>query len=202
MERGEDFAQGSYGKIKKISPKVEEIIRDENKHERDIISLIDEEYLKYVSSMVLGLNDALVELSGALIGFTLALQNPFMVGIVGLITGIAASMSMATSEFLSTKHEESDKSPVKASLYTGMAYISAVVLLSSPYFLIKELYFCMILVVLNSMLLIFIFTLYISIAKGMDFRKRFAEMATISLGVAIINFFIGLVIRVVFGLEV
>ncbi|MBS7638014.1 VIT1/CCC1 transporter family protein [Candidatus Bathyarchaeota archaeon] len=202
MERGEDFAQDAYEKIKEISPKVEDIIRDENKHEREIISFIDEEHLKYISSMVLGLNDALVELSGALIGFTLALQDPFMVGIVGLITGIAASMSMATSEFLSTKHEESDKNPLKASLYTGLAYIFTVLLLSSPYLLIKELYFCMGLVILNSMLLILIFTFYISIAKGMNFRKRFLEMAAISLGVAIINFFIGLGIRNLFGLGV
>ncbi len=202
MERGEDFAQDAYEKIKEVSPKVEDIIRDENKHEREIISFIDEEHLKYVSSMVLGLNDALVELSGALIGFTLALQDAFMVGIVGLITGIAASMSMATSEFLSTRHEESDKNPLKASLYTGLAYIFTVLLLSSPYLLIKELYFCMSLVILNSMLLILIFTFYISIAKGMNFRKRFLEMAAISLGVAVINFFIGLGIRKVFGLEV
>lgn len=58
------------------------------------------------------------------------------------------------------------------------------------------------LVILNSMLLIFIFTFYISIAKGMNFRKRFLEMAAISLGVAIISFFIGLGIRSLFGLEV
>jgi VIT1/CCC1 family predicted Fe2+/Mn2+ transporter len=58
------------------------------------------------------------------------------------------------------------------------------------------------LVILNSILLILIFTFYISIAKEMNFRKRFSEMAAISLGVAIINFFIGLGIRKFFGLEV
>jgi VIT1/CCC1 family predicted Fe2+/Mn2+ transporter len=202
MERGEDLARDAYEMIKKNYPEVEEIIKDENRHERDIISFIDEEHLKYISSMILGLNDALVELSGALIGFTLALQDSSIVGIVGFITGIAASMSTATSEFLSTKHEESNKSPLKASLYTGIAHISTVLLLSSPYLFIKELYFCMSLVILNSILLILIFTFYISIAKGMNFRKRFSEMAAISLGVTIINFFIGLGVRKVFGLEV
>jgi VIT1/CCC1 family predicted Fe2+/Mn2+ transporter len=202
MERGEDLAQDAYELMKQNYPEIEEIIRDENRHERDMISFIDEEHLKYVSSMVLGLNDALVELTGALIGFTLALQDAFMVGIVGLITGIAASMSMATSEYLSTKQEEGDKSPLKASLYTGIAYISTVLLLSSPYLFIRELYFCMGLVILNSILLILIFTFYISIAKEMNFRRRFSEMAAISLGVAIINFFVGLGIRKFFGLEV
>jgi VIT1/CCC1 family predicted Fe2+/Mn2+ transporter len=85
-----------------------------------LISLIDEERLKYVSSMVLGLNDALVELTGALTGLTLALQNPRLIAIVGFITGIAASMSMAASEYLSTKQEDTEKNPLKASVYTGL----------------------------------------------------------------------------------
>jgi VIT1/CCC1 family predicted Fe2+/Mn2+ transporter len=52
------------------------------------------------------------------------------------------------------------------------------------------------------LLLIFIFTFYISVSKGLNFKKRFLEMAGISLGVAVINFSLGLVIRNVFGIEV
>jgi VIT1/CCC1 family predicted Fe2+/Mn2+ transporter len=202
MESGEDIAQDTYEQIKEISPKIDEIIKDETKHENELISLIDEERLKYVSSMVLGLNDALVELSGALVGFTLALQKTRLVAIVGLITGIAASMSMAASEYLSTKQEETDKNPLKASIYTGFAYIGTVVLLVLPYFLFKNIYFSLSLVVLDALLLIFIFTFYISVAKELDFKKRFLEMAGISLGVAVINFGIGLIIRNVFGVEI
>jgi VIT1/CCC1 family predicted Fe2+/Mn2+ transporter len=202
MESGEDIAQDTYEQIKEISPKIDEIIKDETKHENELISLIDEERLKYVSSMVLGLNDALVELSGALVGFTLALQKTRLVAIVGLITGIAASMSMAASEYLSTKQEETDKNPLKASIYTGFAYIGTVVLLVLPYFLFKNIYFSLSLVVLDALLLIFIFTFYISVAKELDFKKRFLEMAGISLGVAVIYFGIGLIIRNVFGVEI
>lgn len=202
MEKGEDLAQDTYQKIKEISPKIDEIIKDEEQHENELIRLIDEERLKYISSMVLGLNDALVELSGALVGFTLALQRTRLVGIVGLITGIAAAMSMAASAYLSTKEEESDKNPLKASIYTGFAYIGTVILLVFPYFLFKDIFFCLSLVVLDALLLIFAFTFYISVAKELDFKKRFLEMAGISLGVAIINFGIGLVIRNVFGIEI
>jgi len=113
MEKGEVNAQQVYAKLSQQYAQVENIIKDEAKHENELIDLIDEERLKYISSVVLGLNDALVELTGALVGFTLALQNTRLVAIVGLITGIAASLSMAASEYLSTKQEKTDKNFMK-----------------------------------------------------------------------------------------
>ncbi|MFA5410779.1 MAG: VIT1/CCC1 transporter family protein [Candidatus Omnitrophota bacterium] len=204
MERGEESAQAVYERIKTVSPDIdiEKIIQDENAHENQLIGLIDEERLRYVSSIVLGLNDALVELTGALVGFTLALQNTRLVGIVGLITGIAASLSMAASEYLSTKQEESKKSPLKASIYTGLAYVGTVIALILPYLVFKNIYLCLGFVIGVALLVILIFTYYISVAKELDFKKRFLEMAGISLGVAAINFIIGLIIRNVFGIEV
>jgi len=202
MESGEDLAQDIYKGLISISPKVESIIREEEKHEKEIIELINEESLKYISSMVLGLNDALVELTAALAGFTLALQNGRLIGVVGLITGIAASMSMAASEYLSTKQEETDKDPVKASVYTGIAYICTVILLVFPYFIFKNIFFSLGLVVVMALFIILIFTFYISVAKGLDFKKRFIEMAGLSLSIASATFFIGLAIRKIFGVEI
>ena len=202
MEKGEDLAQDTYEKLKEISPEIERVINDEEKHEYELINLIDEERLMYISSMVLGLNDALVELTGALAGFTLAIQNTRLIGVVGLITGIAASMSMAASEYLSTKQEETKKSPLKASIYTGLAYVGTVLLLIFPYLLFKNIFICLGFVIFNALLVILVFTFYISVAKGFHFRKRFFEMAGLSLSIAVINFFIGLIIRKVFGVEV
>ena len=202
MESAENIAQDTYRDLKDVSPKVESIIRDEETHEKEIIGLINEESLKYISSMVLGLNDALVELTAALAGFTLALQNGRLIGVVGLITGIAASMSMAASEYLSTKQEETDKDPIKASIYTGIAYICTVVLLVSPYFFFKNIFLSLSLVVVMALLVILIFTFYISVAKGLNFKKRFIEMAGLSLSIAFATFFIGLAIRKVFGVEI
>jgi len=202
MENGEDLAQDVYRKLKEISPQIDAIILDEKTHEEELIGLINDERLTYASSVVLGLNDALVELTGALVGFTLALQNTRLVAIVGLITGIAASLSMAASEYLSTKQENTDKNPLKASIYTGIAYVFTVTLLILPYLFFKNIYFCLGLVVVSALLVIFIFTFYISVAKKLNFKKRFLEMAGISLGVAAINFIIGLIIRNVFGIQV
>lgn len=202
MESQEIIAQDVYDKLRTVSDGVDKIINDENKHENQLIDLIDEERLKYASSVVLGLNDAMVELTGALVGFTLALQNTKLVGIVGLITGIAASLSMAASEYLSTKHETTEKDPLKASIYTGIAYIGTVTLLILPYLFFKNIYTCLSLVGMVVLSVIFVFTFYISVAKELDFKKRFLEMISISLGVAAINFVIGIIIRNVFGIKV
>ena len=201
MENGEDLAQDVYIKLKEISPQIDAIILDEETHEEKLIDLINDERLTYASSVVLGLNDALVELTGALVGFTLALQNTRLVAIVGLITGIAASMSMAASEYLSTKQEKTEKNPLKASIYTGIAYIFTVVLLILPYLFFKSIYLCLGLVVFGALSVTFIFTFYISVAKKLNFKKRFLEMAGISLGIAAINFMIGIIIRNVFGIQ-
>jgi len=202
MEDGEDLAQNTYREIKQVAPEIDQIRKDENKHENELISLIQEERLKYVSSIILGLNDALVEISGALVGFSLALQRAQIVGIVGLITGIAGALSMGASSYLSAKEEDSEKVPIKAGLYTGIAYIGTIILLVLPYFLIQHIFVCLVLTIITVFLLIFIFNYYVSIAKGLKFKNRFLEMAGISLGVAIINFLIGLAMRKVFGIDI
>jgi VIT1/CCC1 family predicted Fe2+/Mn2+ transporter len=151
--------------------------------------------------MVLGLNDALVELTGALAGLTLALQNTRLVAMTGLITGIAASLSMASSEYLSTK-SEGGKNPFKASIYTGSAYVLTVLFLIFPYLLFTNFYFCLGFTILNAMAVIFVFTFYISVAKDVSFRNRFFEMTIISLGIAALTFGIGFLIRIFFNVDV
>jgi VIT1/CCC1 family predicted Fe2+/Mn2+ transporter len=106
MEQGEEDAQDSYEQLRGTIAEADAIIQDENDHEEALIALLDEERLRYTGSIVLGLNDALVELTGALAGLTLALQNTRLIALTGLITGIAASLSMAASEYLSTQTEE------------------------------------------------------------------------------------------------
>ncbi len=202
MESAEDIAQNVYEGLKADSPDAAEIIRDEERHEKDVIGLLNEESLKYVSSVVLGLNDALVEFTAALAGFTLALQNSRLIGVVGLVTGIAASLSMGASEYLSTKQEETDKDPVKASIYTGAAYVITVSMLVTPYFLFKNIFLSLAMVVATALFVILVFTYYISVAKSLDFKKRFFEMAGLSLTVAAVTFFIGLALRRVFGVDV
>lgn len=202
MEHGEEKAQGNYAMLKGVIPEIDKWIRDENQHEEMLLGMLDEERLQYAGSVVLGLNDALVELTGALAGLTLALQNTELIALSGLITGIAASMSMAASEYLSTRSEESTKHPVRAAVYTGIAYVITVALLILPYLLFSNYYLDLALVLVTALLIIAGFNYYISVAKDEPFRERFAEMSILSFGVAAISFGMGYLIRQWLGVEV
>lgn len=145
---------------------------------------------------------ALVELTGTLAGLTLALQNTRLIALTGLITGIAAALSMAASEYLSTRSEQTEKKPLKASIYTGLAYIFTVAVLISPYLILENYILCLTFSLLAAILIIALFNYYISVAKDEPFRRRFLEMAALSFGVAAISFIIGYFIRSALGVEV
>ena len=202
MERGEEKAQENYAQLKGKIPDIDKWIHDEEVHEQKILAMLDEERLRYAGSVVLGLNDALVELTGALAGLTLALQNVKLIALSGLITGIAASLSMAASEYLSTRSEETDKHPVRAAVYTGIAYIITVTLLVLPYLLIQNYIIDLVITLTVAVLIIAGFNYYISVAKDEPFRARFLEMAGLSLGVALFSFIIGYFIRQWLGVNV
>ena len=202
MERGEDNAQNNYGSLQGEVPGIEEIILDEKAHEEALIALLDEEALRYAGSVVLGLSDALVELTGALAGLTLALQNTNLIALSGLITGVAAAMSMAASEYLSTRSEESEKNPGKSAIYTGITYILVVAILITPYLLLENYYICLAIALTSAVIIIAAFNYYISVAKDVSFKKRFVEMAGITLGVAALSFVLGYIIRTTLGIEI
>jgi len=202
MEGVEKRAQ-EYDKtlIHKI-PEIQTILTNEETHERELIALIDEERLKYVGSVVLGLNDALVEFTGTLAGLTFAIQNTQIIAVVGLIMGVAASLSMGASEYLSQRSDGGPADPVKASVYTGVAYILTVALLILPFLVFSSPYYAIMVTLLGAVMVILLFTFYISVAKDLPFWRRFAEMLVISLGIAAISFVIGVLIRTVLNINI
>lgn len=202
MELGEEAAQVSYAAVANEIPEATKYQEEEDKHEHQLIEMLDEERLQYAGSVVLGLNDALVELTGALAGLTLALQNVKLIALSGLIMGIAASLSMAASEYLSPRSENTGKHPVRAAVYTGIAYITTVALLILPYLLFENYYLNLAIALTTAVIIIAVFNYYISVAKGESFRARFTEMAALSLSVAAFSFVIGYFIRQWLGIEI
>ncbi|MEG1501836.1 MAG: VIT1/CCC1 transporter family protein [Synergistaceae bacterium] len=201
MESGEENAQDIYSSIANDVPEALSIYKDEQLHEAELINLIDEERLKYISSMVLGLNDALVELTGALAGFTFALGNTSTIAMAGFITGSAATLSMAASEYLSKKNDPNESHPFKASVYTGIAYMLVVTMLLIPYCLFTSPVFALIGCLFNAALVILLFTFYVSVVKKEKFAPAFFEMILISFGVAGFSFCIGLLARFFLGID-
>ena len=202
MERGEESAQTHYSELVGRIPEAQAIARDENKHEEALIEMLDEERLRYTGSIVLGLNDALVELTGALAGLTLALRDTRLIALTGSITGIAAALSMGASEYLSTQTEETAKSPIKASIYTGTAYILTVLILILPYLILQNYLISLTWTLVAAIAIIALFTYYIGVARDEPFRRRFLEMAGLSLGVAALSFGVGFLVRTVLGVDV
>lgn len=202
MESGEGSAQINYHDLGEVLTEANTIAKEELAHEEALIEMLDEDRLKYVGSVVLGLNDALVELTGALAGLTLALQNGPLIAMTGSITGIAAALSMAASEYLSTKAEDTDKHPVKASVYTGIAYSLTVLILILPFLILSNFYVSLGIALTSAIIIIAIFNYYISVAQDLKFSSRFWEMTILSLSVAAFSFLVGYLLRHFFGIEV
>lgn len=203
MEKGEEGAQEEYALLQQEVAESVHIRQQESEHEAALLGMLDEERLQYVGSMVLGLNDALVELTGSLAGFVFALQNNRLIALSGLIVGISATFSMASSEFLAAR-SEGRTDALKSCTYTGIAYLITVVLLIAPYLIFGVSQYipaliCMLLVVV---LIIGGFTYYTSVAQDQPFKRRFWEMACISIGVAVMSFVVGILAKSLLGVEV
>lgn len=203
LEMNETDASQTYALLSGDFPQVTAFVFDEERHEQELIAMINEQKLNYIGSIVLGLNDALVELTGALAGFTFAFQNTQLIAVTGLITGISASFSMAASEYLSTVHETGDRKEAgKSSMYTGAAYVFTVIVLILPYLLIANPFVSLGVCLAAAVLIILLFNFYTSVAKSTRFKRRFFEMVIISLGVSAISFGIGLLVKNVFGINI
>ncbi len=203
MEKGEAASQAEY---EVLAAEVEESVKikeQEEEHEAALIGMLDEERLQYVGSMVLGMNDALVELTGSLAGFTFAMQNTRLIALSGLIMGISATFSMASSEFLAAKSEGRNDA-LKSCSYTGVAYLITVALLIAPYLVFDNSQYIAALISMIVMVIAIIagFTYFISVAKGEKFKPKFLEMSLISIGVAVVSFGVGILAKNVLGIDI
>lgn len=143
-----------------------------------------------MASIVLGINDGLIELTGALVGFTFALKDHNLVAVSGLITGIAAALSMAASAFMQARHEEGKNAP-KAATITGISYIIVVILLIIPYFVFSSPLNALPVMFAIAIAIIAVVSRYNSVYLNQSYSKEFGIMLVFSLGVAAISFVIG-----------
>jgi VIT1/CCC1 family predicted Fe2+/Mn2+ transporter len=202
LERGEELGIKAYENQITQIPELKQILDEEEVHEQELLDMLDEERLHYVGDMVLGMNDALVELTGALAGYTFAMQNTHVIAMAGLITGISATLSMAASGYLSSR-EAGQKNAAKSAAYTGIAYLVTVALLIIPHLLspVDRYFRALIITLLIAVAIIALFNFYISVAKSRPFKRNFFIMSGISLGVAVISFAVGVIVKNVLGID-
>ncbi|MCE1195298.1 VIT1/CCC1 family protein [bacterium] len=200
MERREGTGSKRYELLGEAIPEAKKIGQEESEHEKALLGMLDEERLQYIGSIVLGLNDALVELTGALAGFSLALPDTRLITIAGLVTGISAAFSMAASDFLSSR-AEGDPRAGRSALYTGVTYLITVLLMILPFLLLSNAFVSLAITMGIVIVIILSFNYYLSVAKDLNFLRRFLEMTAISMGVAAFSFFLGYALKALFGIS-
>jgi len=156
---------------------------------------------KYISSIILGLNDSLIELTGALVGFSFALGDNLIVALAGLITGVSASLSMTASAYMQARYEDG-KNPFKAGLYTGSAYFIVVFLLVTPFMVADNILTALGVMLGVAFLIIASVSFYTSILFDRRFIRQFSEMLIASAGVALIAFALGFIFRWATGIVI
>lgn len=144
----------------------------------------------YISAIILGLNDALIEMTGALAGFTMVLPDNRTIVLAGLTTGVAATLSMSASEYLAQEAEKNALKPLIAAAITGTAYLITVAILLTPFVIIKNPFWALSLCIAFAVLLIFLFTFCESFIRQQSFCQLCLRMLCISFGVALLSFFL------------
>lgn len=190
--------------LKAASPELQadirRVIADGQTEEAALIDQIKEGRVMYLSFIVLGLADAIVEITGVHAGFLGVTSSTLMAGISGLIVGFAAAVSMAAAAYLQAKQNASYK-PIVSAFSTGITYIISIILLALPYFWLGKMGVAFVASTAVGAFLIAAFTYYGAIVFGRKFWREFLEATGLMLGTAVATFFVGKIIGAFFGLD-
>lgn len=181
MENNEGRAQRDYDALTAEVPESAQIRDEEVIHEAALLKMTKEESLSYIGSIVLGLNDALMELVALLSGITFTLQDTKMAGLAALIVGICSTLAVGATEFLAAR-SQGHGSGMKAALYTGLGFFLTTLLLVIPYFALPSeaftaAFICMAVI---AVIIIALFNYYVSVVNNFNFKARFFQMLAIS----------------------
>ena len=182
-------------------PKLQEIIADEEEHEKEFAEQFDEPHIKYISFIVLGLADALVEIAGIHAGSLGIYNSTELAGLAGIIAGAAASIAMASAAYAQAKAGFKGSAGISA-VYTGVSYFVTAVVLATPYFLTKVMLTALFSSLIAAICLIGFISFYGSIIQGSAFRKDFAEITSIMLGATAALYVLGMTIRYLTGMTI
>jgi VIT1/CCC1 family predicted Fe2+/Mn2+ transporter len=205
LERHESEVVRRYREVLKrvegeVREKVEEFLRDEEEHERVLLSQIDEPLLRYIGFIALGLSDSMIEVTGVHAGFLGVTASTIIAGVAGLIVGFAASISMGVASYLKAKSELRSK-PVTSGLVTGSVYLLSTVLLALPYFMTHDMILAFSGSVIFAILLASFFTYYVAVINDSNFRREAVENVALIMGTAAATFFFGEFLGNLFGIH-
>ncbi|NTW56014.1 MAG: rubrerythrin family protein [Chlorobiaceae bacterium] len=200
MEKSEKKSHDLYSRIPGLYKEINGIIRDEEEHEQALLSLLDEDLMNSTASLVLGFNNALVEMIGIVAGLTFALQDSVLVALTASVAGLSAAVAMGASRFFSEKSDMPGGSPFRAAVSAGFAYIIIVALLVFPYLLFSNIFICFGITLFSALCITGFFSFYIAVCRNRPFRSRFFEVIGLVVFVSLICILAGYGIHFGYGM--
>ncbi len=205
------------------------IILDELSHESFFREKIEEMGLSNIRDMVLGMNDGLVELLGVVAGLSAVYRNePFIVGASAMVVGVAGAISMGIGAFISVRSQRqvneairerekivaelsgkkvetaelAEESELKASLFTGLSYMTGVAFPVVPFFLLDDSLTALMLSVILAVLILGCVGVLVAFLSGISIGKKVSEMILSALLATLASFSVGKLVKVAFSIEV
>lgn len=206
LERHESGTIRLYRSVENVIPDedrnaFEEIIRDEEEHEKEFQDSVQSSSINYISFVVLGLADALVEITGIHAGSLGIYDSTEIAGLAGVIAGGAASLAMASAAYAQAKQGFRGSAKLSA-IYTGISYFVTAVFLATPYFLTKVMLNALSVSLFFAVIILALATYYSSVISFKPFTRDFVEILLIMFGVTAALYLFGSFIRGITGITV
>lgn len=206
LERHEDVLHKRYRDIAQSIPaedksRFEGMMQEEEHQEEYLMGEIHEGRVKYMSFIVLGLADAVVEISGIHAGSLGIYKLTKLAGLAGVVAGMAASIAMASAAYAQAK-QGFEGSAKWSAIYTGVSYMFTAIFLALPYFLTDNMGLALGASLVVGVVLVAMMTYYDTVISAKGFRRQFAEIAGIILAASLALFIAGTLVGQYFGIRI
>ena len=200
LDRHEESVVRGYQAIEGMIPDgdrvaFEEMVADEQAHERELAHSVESTAVRYISFIVLGLADSLVEISGIHAGALGIYDKTEIAGLAGVVAGAAASMAMASAAYAQAKQGFEGSAKMSA-IYTGVSYFVSAVFLATPYFLTPDMIYALSASMGLAVVQLALTTYYSTVITNKPFRRDFLEILAILLGATVVLYVSGYVVHI------
>ena len=206
LERNETSVIARYKRFAPLIPEsdrkeFEAMLQDEVEHEKEFEQKTQSGAVKYISFVILGLADAIVEIAGIHAGSLGIYNSTRLAGLAGVVAGAAASIAMASAAYAQAKQGFEGSASVSAA-YTGVSYFAAALILASPYFVTDTMALALGTSLTFAILLIAFVSFYSSVISEKPFTRDFLEMTGIMLGATVALYILGTIIHILFHITI
>ncbi len=195
LDRHESKVVKEYEGLARLIPESDraaynEMVADERDHEKAFAMKVESSAVRYISFVVLGLADALVEISGIHAGWLGLFEKTEIAGLAGVVAGGAASLAMASAAFAQAKQGFSGSARLSA-VYTGVSYFITAIILATPYFLTSNMLMALGSSLTLAVAILAVTTWYSIVIQQKAFLRDFVEILAILFATTLVVFLLG-----------